>query len=105
MITLGTVNEMYKVESFDEKMKNDIRATLNILDYSYGEYRNYFEVGGFVGIVGTGGDFQKLFSRWKIDLKNEPYEYSINICDYVKKLFITEPDFAIVVYVKEELLQ
>lgn len=104
MIILGTAKEMYKISNFDEAMKKDVEAVLNILDSNYGTERNYFSEGGFVGIVGTVGDFQKLFIDWKIDLKSEPCEYSLRVRGYVKKLFITNPDFAIVIYTKEELL-
>ena len=104
MIILGTKKEMQRISNFDETLQRDIEAVLNILDSNYGEERNYFSVSGFVGIVSTGGDFQKLFSNWKIDLKSEPCEYSMKVGGYVKKLFITNPDFAIVIYTKEELL-
>lgn len=104
MITLGTKKEMYKIKDFEELLKKDIEAMLNILDSSYGNDRNYFSEGGFVGIVGTVGDFQKLFSDWKIDLKNGISEYSISICGYIKKLFILNSDFAIITYTLEELL-
>lgn len=104
MIILGTAKEMYKISNFDEAMKKDVEAVLNILDSNYGTERNYFSEGGFVGIVGTVGDFQKLFFDWKIDLKSEPCEYSLRVGGYIKKLFITNPDFAIVIYTKEELL-
>ena len=98
MITLGTAKEMYKLKGYPAELKTDIREILNILDMNYGEN------GGFVGIVGICGDFQKLFSRWHIDFKSEPCEYSLNVGGYIKKLFITNPDFAIVIYAKEELL-
>ena len=104
MITLGTKKEMQRISNFDETLQKDIESVLNILDSNYGEERNYFSVGGFVGIVGTDSDFQKLFSNWKIDLKSEPCEYFMKVGGYVKKLFITNPDFAIVIYTKEELL-
>lgn len=104
MITLGTKKEMYKIKDFEELLKKDIEAMLNILDSNYGTERNYFSEGGFVGIVGTVGDFQKLFSDWKIDLKNDISEYSIRICGYIKKLFIANSDFAIITYTLEELL-
>lgn len=104
MITLGTAKEMYKLEGYPAELKTDIREILNILDMNYGENREYFKVGRFVGIVGICGDFQKLFSRWHIDFKSEPCEYSLKVGGYIKKLFITNPDFAIVIYAKEELL-
>lgn len=104
MIILGTKKEMHRISNFDEAMKKDVEAMLNILDLNYGEKRNYLSTGGFVSIVVTGGDFQKLFLDWKIDLKNEPCEYTLRVGGYIKKLFITEPDFAIVVYVREEML-
>ena len=104
MITLGTKKEMCKIKDLPAKLIQDIEAMLHILDSNYGTDRNYFFEGGFVGIVGTASDFQKLFSDWNIDLKNDISEYSINICGYIKKLFIINPDFAIVVYIKEDLL-
>lgn len=61
MITLGTAKEMYKLEGYPAELKTDIREILNILDMNYGENREYFKVGGFVGIVVICGDFQKLF--------------------------------------------
>ena len=62
MITLGTAKEMYKLEGYPAELKDDVQSMLNILDINYGENREYFKVGGFVGIVVICGDFQKLFS-------------------------------------------
>ena len=60
MITLGTAKEMYKLEGYPAELKDDVQSMLNILDINYGENREYFKVGGFVGIVVICGDFQKL---------------------------------------------
>ena len=46
------------------------------------------DLGGFVGIVGTVGDFQKLFSEWHIDVRSDVCELSMIIDGYIKKLFI-----------------
>lgn len=105
MLIIGTQADMNRITGFDEELRSDIMEVLKILDDNYGANRNCMRVGGFVGIVGTLGDFENFLLHWKIDLKSEPFEFSKNICGYVKKLFITNPDFAIIIYTKEELMK
>lgn len=105
MICIGTTKELPKAEGLPDAVRADIAATVGILDSCYGADRDMIkDLGGFVGIVGTVGDFQKLFSEWHIDVRSDACELSMIIDGYVKKLFILNPDFAVILYIKEELL-
>ena len=105
MICIGTAKELSKADGLPDAVRADIAATVGILDSCYGADRDMIrDLGGFVGIVGTVGDFQKLFSEWHIDVRSDVCELSMIIDGYVKKLFILNPDFAVILYIKEELL-
>ena len=105
MICIINAGELHRAEGLPDAVRADIAATVHILDSCYGADRDMIrDLGGFVGIVGTVGDFQKLFSEWNIDVRSDVCELSMIIDRYVKKLFILNPDFAVILYIKEELL-
>lgn len=105
MICITTAKDLHKAEFLPKRVYADIAAAVGILDHCYGADRDMRrDLGGFVGIVGTCGDFEKLISEWHIDLRSDACEFSMAVEGYVKKLFIINPDYAIMLYVKEELL-
>ena len=105
MVCIGTSKELYKARGLPEAVRADIAEMVNILDTCYGEDRDMTaDLGGFVGIVGTVGIFEELLSRWHIDVRRDVCEYSIRIDGYIKKMFILNPDYVILLYIKEGLL-
>ena len=84
MICIGTTKELSKAEGLPDAVRADIAATVGILDSCYGADRDMVrDLGGFVGIVGTVGDFQKLFSEWHIDVRSDVCELSMIIDGYI----------------------
>lgn len=102
---IGTHNDLRKVKDFPIALQKDIESTIAILDNCYGVERNVLkDDGGFVVIADNISVVDSLLTKWKIDIKEEIYEYSVKVDDYIKKLFIISSDFAIVVYIKENLI-
>ena len=70
MICITTAKDLHKAEFLPKNVYADIAAAVGILDHCYGADRDMRrDLGGFVGIVGTCGDFEKLFSEWNIDIR------------------------------------
>ena len=102
MICIKNAGELHRAEGLPDAVRADIAATVHILESSYGADRDMIaDLGGFVGIV---SDFQKLLSDWHIDVRSDVCESCTVIEGYVKKLFILNPDYAVVLYIKEGLL-
>ena len=105
MICIKNAGELHRAEGLPDAVRADIAATVHILDSCYGADRDMIaDLGGFVGIVGIVSDFQKLLSDWHIDVRSDMCESCTVIEGYVKKLFILNPDYAVVLYIKEGLL-
>lgn len=105
MLIISKTNEIPNSEVIPDEVRADIFQAVYILDSAYGSEREPFkDLGGFCCVVDSLNDVDKLLAEWKIDIKEDISEYSVKIDGYIKKLFILSSDYAIVTYIKSNLL-
>lgn len=105
MIVIGTASELGKADALSEEVKNDIAIAVSILDNEYGSKRDiYKDIGGFVAVADDVQDLDYLIAVWKLNIRTDICEYEEAIGGYVKRLYMLSSDYAILLYVKEELI-
>ena len=98
LFTIGTESELCAVESllpqdiFKALFKNTI-----ILDYAYGNKRNYLERGGYTLIAQTADDVSSM--RKIVDYTKHPPEWVDRFEKYLQALFVINNDFSIVLII------
>lgn len=105
MQIIGKTSEIKLAENLPPEVKADIVQTLYILDSAYGKDRNIIkDMGGFCCIISNAEDIKLLLDNWHIDIVNDISEVTVNIDGYIKKLFIVSSDYAIVTFIKSNLI-
>ena len=95
------IGTMHEIPSLSCVLPSNVRAELlrctAVLDYEYGEGRNYHQIGGYSLIVETAEDVSKIGSI--IDVDHHPPEWVNRIDTYVTALYVLNDDYAVVLFV------
>ena len=101
MQIIGKTSEIKLAENLPSEVKADIMQTLYILDSAYGKDRNIIkDMGGFCCVIRNEEDVKFLKENWNVDIYDDICETSVQIMDYIKKLFVISSDYCIVTYIK-----
>ena len=102
---IGTSKDIYKTAYLPEQVRNDIESVISTLDKEYGRERDVYKGdGGFVIVIDSIKELDKLQEQYSLDIRNDIFESEELLSGYIERLFIISSDFCIMTYIKEGLL-
>lgn len=104
IIKIGTLTEVYNYMSvLPDAVINELIIGSSVLDSEYGEFRDYFESGGYSVIAQTESDLHELKSV--IDYEHRCCEWTTRLGNshYVSALYIFNNDFSIMLFMPEDI--
>ncbi|MBQ8837516.1 MAG: hypothetical protein IJ002_08460 [Clostridia bacterium] len=91
---IGTLEGIAKVSFlFPIEITEKLTECITILDDAYGTDRDYLHIGGYALLAQTREDFSAIQ-----DITKNPYEWIIQLHDYLCILYLLGDDFSVVLF-------
>ena len=92
---IGTLEEIANISSqFHAEVTEKLTECITILDDAYGTDRDYLHIGGYALLAQTREDFSTIQ-----DITQNPYEWIIQLYDYLCILYLLGDDFSVVLFI------